>query len=159
MHLENRLDQSYTSIHWHGLFIPCGMDGVTGLTQPGIQPGETWVYEFTIPAGHMFAANVSTTATDFEPVIATLNADGVWQGWQTQPRTQMNVRMDIADVGKTLTRWTYPAGIRRGTAKIEGRLSWAGGPHDFVQVIVACTVDVARRRDRRAGRRLQGCPA
>ncbi len=42
----------HTSIHWHGLFIPCGMDGVTGLTQPGIQPGETWVYEFTIPDQH-----------------------------------------------------------------------------------------------------------
>jgi FtsP/CotA-like multicopper oxidase with cupredoxin domain len=42
----------HTSVHWHGLFIPCGMDGVTGLTQPGIQPGETWVYEFTIPDQH-----------------------------------------------------------------------------------------------------------
>ncbi len=42
----------HTSVHWHGLFIPCGMDGVTGLTQPGIQPGETWVYEFSIPNQH-----------------------------------------------------------------------------------------------------------
>jgi FtsP/CotA-like multicopper oxidase with cupredoxin domain len=42
----------HTSVHWHGLFIPCGMDGVTGLTQQGIQPGETWVYEFTIPDQH-----------------------------------------------------------------------------------------------------------
>ncbi len=41
--------REHTSIHWHGLFIPCGMDGVSGLTQPGIEPGETWVYEFTIP--------------------------------------------------------------------------------------------------------------
>ena len=36
----------YTSIHWHGVRLPHGMDGVTGLTQPPIQPGETWVYEF-----------------------------------------------------------------------------------------------------------------
>ncbi len=49
--VTNRLPE-HTSIHWHGLFIPCGMDGVTGLTQPGIQPGETWVYEFTIPEQH-----------------------------------------------------------------------------------------------------------
>ncbi len=49
--VTNRLAE-HTSIHWHGLFIPCGMDGVTGLTQPGIQPGETWVYEFTIPDQH-----------------------------------------------------------------------------------------------------------
>jgi FtsP/CotA-like multicopper oxidase with cupredoxin domain len=44
--------REHTSIHWHGLFIPCGMDGVGGLTQPHIQPGETWLYEFTIPAQH-----------------------------------------------------------------------------------------------------------
>lgn len=62
---------------------------------------------------------------------SVIAAEGVWQGWQTEPRTQLDVRMDVSDVGKTLTRWTYPAGIRRGTAKIEGRLSWAGGPHDF----------------------------
>ncbi len=49
--VTNRL-REHTSIHWHGLFIPCGMDGVTGLTQPGIMPGETWVYEFTIPDQH-----------------------------------------------------------------------------------------------------------
>jgi FtsP/CotA-like multicopper oxidase with cupredoxin domain len=49
--VTNRLPE-HTSVHWHGLFIPCGMDGVAGLTQPGIQPGETWVYEFTIPEQH-----------------------------------------------------------------------------------------------------------
>lgn len=49
--VTNRL-REHTSIHWHGLFIPCGMDGVSGLTQPGIEPGETWVYEFTIPDQH-----------------------------------------------------------------------------------------------------------
>lgn len=49
--VTNRL-REHTSIHWHGLFIPSGMDGVTGLTQPGIEPGETWVYEFTIPDQH-----------------------------------------------------------------------------------------------------------
>jgi manganese oxidase len=38
----------HTSIHWHGILLPCGMDGVGGLTQPHIQPGETWAYEFTL---------------------------------------------------------------------------------------------------------------
>ena len=62
---------------------------------------------------------------------AVLTADGVWQGWLTQPRTQLNVRMDVTDAGRTLARWNYPAGVRRGTAKIEGHLAWAGSPHDF----------------------------
>ncbi|MGZ8196725.1 MAG: YhdP family protein, partial [Burkholderiales bacterium] len=50
---------------------------------------------------------------------AVLAADGVWQGWQTQPRTQLTVRMDVTDAGKALARWGMPPGIRRGTAKIE----------------------------------------
>jgi manganese oxidase len=37
-----------TSMHWHGVLLPNGMDGVAGLVQPHIQPGETYVYEFTL---------------------------------------------------------------------------------------------------------------
>jgi len=43
--VTNKLPE-HTSIHWHGQILPCGMDGVTGLTQPGIAPGKTFVYEF-----------------------------------------------------------------------------------------------------------------
>ncbi|MCS6765291.1 MAG: copper oxidase [Candidatus Protistobacter heckmanni] len=43
--VTNKLPE-HTSIHWHGQRLPNGMDGVTGLTQPGIQPGKTFVYEF-----------------------------------------------------------------------------------------------------------------
>ena len=43
--VTNRLPE-HTSVHWHGQILPCGMDGVTGLTQPGIPPGKTFVYEF-----------------------------------------------------------------------------------------------------------------
>lgn len=38
----------HTSVHWHGLLLPSGMDGVGGLTQPQIGPGETFAYEFTL---------------------------------------------------------------------------------------------------------------
>jgi manganese oxidase len=37
-----------TSVHWHGILLPNGMDGVAGLTQPAIGVGETWAYEFTL---------------------------------------------------------------------------------------------------------------
>ncbi len=45
--VTNRLKE-HTTIHWHGLYLPSGMDGVGGLNQPHIQPGETFVYEFTL---------------------------------------------------------------------------------------------------------------
>ncbi len=36
-----------TTIHWHGIFLPSGMDGVGGLSQRAIRPGETFKYEWT----------------------------------------------------------------------------------------------------------------
>jgi len=45
--VTNRLPE-HTTIHWHGIDLPSGMDGVGGLTQPQIKPGETYAYEFTL---------------------------------------------------------------------------------------------------------------
>ncbi|MDE2219901.1 MAG: copper oxidase, partial [Gammaproteobacteria bacterium] len=45
--VTNRLPEP-TSIHWHGILLPSGMDGVSGLSQPAIGPGETFAYEFTL---------------------------------------------------------------------------------------------------------------
>jgi FtsP/CotA-like multicopper oxidase with cupredoxin domain len=42
----NRLPQE-TTIHWHGVRLPNAMDGVPHATQPPVQPGETFIYEFT----------------------------------------------------------------------------------------------------------------
>ncbi|OYT98199.1 MAG: copper oxidase [Burkholderiales bacterium PBB1] len=44
--VTNKLPE-HTSVHWHGQRLPNGMDGVAGLNQPAIQPGKTFVYEFT----------------------------------------------------------------------------------------------------------------
>ena len=40
--VTNKLGEM-TTVHWHGQRLPNGMDGVTGLTQPGIPPGKTFV--------------------------------------------------------------------------------------------------------------------
>ena len=45
--VTNKLPE-HTTIHWHGMLVPNGMDGVGGLTQPHIQPGKTFVYEFLL---------------------------------------------------------------------------------------------------------------
>jgi FtsP/CotA-like multicopper oxidase with cupredoxin domain len=45
--VTNRLPE-HTTVHWHGLLLPNGMDGVGGLTQPHIKPGKTFVYEFVM---------------------------------------------------------------------------------------------------------------
>lgn len=47
LYVTNRLDAP-TTIHWHGILLPNGMDGVGGLTQRAIRKGETFKYEFTV---------------------------------------------------------------------------------------------------------------
>ncbi|MFO0669285.1 MAG: copper oxidase [Polyangiaceae bacterium] len=52
-YVHNKLPER-TSVHWHGIFLPNGMDGVAGLNQPHIEPGETFVYEFTLKQNGVF---------------------------------------------------------------------------------------------------------
>jgi len=47
IYVTNHLKEP-TSMHWHGIDLPNGMDGIAGLNQPSIQPNETFVYEFTL---------------------------------------------------------------------------------------------------------------
>ncbi len=51
--VTNRLPE-HTTIHWHGMLLPNGMDGVGGLTQPHIPVGKTFVYEFDLKKSGTF---------------------------------------------------------------------------------------------------------
>lgn len=44
--VTNRLPEA-TSVHWHGLILPNGMDGAADVTQAPIEPGRSFTYEFT----------------------------------------------------------------------------------------------------------------
>src|SRR3954462_7924688 len=46
-YVTNRLEAP-TTVHWHGVLLPSGMDGVGGVSQKAIQPGETFKYEYTL---------------------------------------------------------------------------------------------------------------
>lgn len=45
--VTNKLPEP-TTVHWHGILLPNGMDGVSGLNQRSISPGVTFKYEFTL---------------------------------------------------------------------------------------------------------------
>src|SRR5687768_14387276 len=51
--VTNKLPE-HTTIHWHGILLPNGMDGVGGLTQPHIPVGKTFVYEFEMKKSGTF---------------------------------------------------------------------------------------------------------
>ncbi|MBL4590979.1 MAG: multicopper oxidase domain-containing protein, partial [Phycisphaerales bacterium] len=48
IHVRNELPDQSTSIHWHGIILPAPMDGVPGVSYPGIAPGETFVYRYQL---------------------------------------------------------------------------------------------------------------
>ena len=51
--VTNKLPE-HTTIHWHGILLPSGMDGVGGLSQPQIPVGKTFVYEFEMKKSGTF---------------------------------------------------------------------------------------------------------
>jgi uncharacterized protein (TIGR02099 family) len=61
----------------------------------------------------------------------SLQMDGLWQGWRRRPMTNVNLHLEAQDLGKLLARLGYPESVRRGTAKLNGQLSWAGSPQEI----------------------------
>ena len=47
IHVTNELEED-TSIHWHGILLPAEMDGVPGVSFPGIKPGQTFTYRYPV---------------------------------------------------------------------------------------------------------------
>jgi len=84
--VTNRLPE-HTTIHWHGIFLPNGMDGVGGLTQPHIQPGETYIYEFTLRQNGTFMYHPHAD----EMVQMAL---GMYGMFVVHPRKPESVRVD-----------------------------------------------------------------
>ncbi|MET3137216.1 FtsP/CotA-like multicopper oxidase with cupredoxin domain [Undibacterium sp. GrIS 1.2] len=78
--VTNRLPE-HTSVHWHGQRLPNGMDGVSGLTQPSIQPGKTFVYEFVArrPGTFMYHPHADEMVQ---------MAMGMMGFWITHPKTK-----------------------------------------------------------------------
>ena len=80
IYVTNKLPE-HTSIHWHGQRLPNGMDGVTGLNQPGIEPGKTFVYEFVArrPGTFMYHPHADEMVQ---------MAMGMMGFWITHPKTK-----------------------------------------------------------------------
>jgi FtsP/CotA-like multicopper oxidase with cupredoxin domain len=84
--VTNKLPE-HTSIHWHGQRLPNGMDGVTGLNQPGIQPGKTFVYEFVAkrPGTFMYHPHADEMVQ---------MAMGMMGFWVTHPKDRNFMKVD-----------------------------------------------------------------
>ena len=104
IYVTNKLPEA-TSVHWHGVLLPNGMDGVAGLNQKAIQPGETFKYEFTLRqyGTHMYHSHHDEM---------TQMALGLMGLFVIHPRTPPSPRID-RDFAFMLSEWKIVPGTSR----------------------------------------------
>ena len=103
IYVTNRLPEP-TTVHWHGVILPNGMDGVGGLNQPYIRPGETFRYEFTFlhPGTYMYHPHVD------EMTQMGLGLMGMLVIHERNPQNRVD-----RDFAIMLSEWFVPTGTRR----------------------------------------------
>jgi FtsP/CotA-like multicopper oxidase with cupredoxin domain len=94
-----------TTVHWHGIRLPNGMDGVNGLTQAPIPPGQTFRYEFTPPDAGTFMYH-----PHFDEM--TQQAMGLMGLLIVHPREREKNPVD-RDYAIMLSEWRIEPGARR----------------------------------------------
>ncbi|BBD78345.1 copper resistance system multicopper oxidase [Hydrogenophilus thermoluteolus] len=93
--VTNRLREA-TSIHWHGIILPYQMDGVPGVSFPGIPPGETFTYQFSLE---------QTGTYWYHSHSGTQEQTGMYGALIVEPRAGDPIRAD-RDYVVVLSDWT-----------------------------------------------------
>jgi FtsP/CotA-like multicopper oxidase with cupredoxin domain len=102
-YVTNKLPEP-TAVHWHGLFVPNGMDGVAGLTQKPIPVGATFRYDFVPDRAGTFMYHPHYD----EMTQIALGMTGMIVVHPRRPR-----RRPARDYALMLHEWNLPAGTRR----------------------------------------------
>ncbi|MCF6215254.1 MAG: copper resistance system multicopper oxidase [Emcibacter sp.] len=95
IHVTNRLDEM-TTIHWHGILLDAEMDGVPGISFPGIEPGETFVHKFTAVQNGTYWYHAHTLAEQ----------TGLYGALVIEPRTALDDEHVDRDYSVILSDWT-----------------------------------------------------
>lgn len=103
IYVTNKLTEP-TTVHWHGLFLPNGMDGVGGVSQKTIQPGETFKYEFPLIQHGTFMYH----SHHDEMTQMALGMIGLFIVHPREPKSQVD-----HDFAIMLSEWKIDVGARR----------------------------------------------
>ena len=103
IYVTNKLPEP-TSVHWHGVRLPNGMDGVAGLNQPSIPPGKTFKYEFTMTEAGTFMYHPHFD----EMTQIALGMMGMFVAHPRRPDASVS-----RDYAIMLHEWDIPIGARR----------------------------------------------
>ncbi len=114
MIVTNRLPDP-TTIHWHGLTLPNGMDGAGDVTQPPIAPGASFTYEFTVEqAGSYFYH--SHTNPDRQQGL------GLYGALLVDPKDPTNQPAADKEAVIQLQEWTVKSGYTFPAMPMEGAM-------------------------------------
>ena len=103
IYVTNKLSEP-TTVHWHGIFLANGMDGVAGVTQKAILPGETFKYEFTLQQHGTFMYHPHHD----EMTQMALGMFGLFIVHPREPKVQVD-----HDFAIMLSEWKIAVGARR----------------------------------------------
>ena len=96
--VTNEMPQS-TAVHFHGLRVPFGMDGVPFITQDPIKPGQTFAYEFKIKVGnagsHMYHSHHNSTEQVTKGLLGAMIVDPIDSAMK--PRVDLEYTMVLGD--------------------------------------------------------------
>ena len=104
--LKNELPEA-TTIHWHGIEVPNAMDGVPGVTQNAVEPGQSFTYEFVAkPAGtFMYHSHVNGDTQVGLGLYAPFIID---PAKPTEPKPDVDVSLMLSE-WRVVNGQTYPA--------------------------------------------------
>ncbi len=107
VNLKNDLEES-TAMHFHGQFVPNGMDGVPGITQPLIEPGQSFSYEFTVrnSGSHMYHSHMNGALQIPAGLLGAFIVEG-----NNEPQADVEQLMILNDgpLGYTINGKGFPA--------------------------------------------------
>ncbi len=109
--VHNRLNES-TSVHWHGMLVPFTMDGVPGISFPGIGAGETFTYRYKVRQNGTYWYH---SHSGFQEQL------GVYGQLIVEPSSPDPIQYDV-EHSVVLSDWTFenPATIFSKLKKIDG---------------------------------------
>ncbi|HLX31078.1 MAG TPA: YhdP family protein [Casimicrobiaceae bacterium] len=128
------------------LDVPPATDAGAGEAQPAVQSAARWpavdlVADTVERKGHAIGklelqAQPAEADWQIRKLVLTndagrIDAHGAWQMTTQEPRTKLDVAIDVREAGAFLGRFGWPNAIRNAPTKIEGQVSWAGAPSDF----------------------------
>lgn len=120
IHVHNRMSVE-TSIHWHGLLVPPGMDGVPYISFPPIRPGTTFTYEFPIRQSGTYWYHSHTSLQEQSGVYGSIVIEPL-HGHSQADRDYIILLSDWTDenphtVNRTLKRGSEWFALEKGSSQ------------------------------------------